>query len=345
LVAFKEYLIPIIIDLQFGSNDIFTTISAMSKTIAFLIYDRFQLLDAAGPITAFEISTHGVAPAPYSISVIAPERGLITSSALINMHAESMHSEQNIDTLVVIGGTGAPQAATCPMLLKFVREQAKRARRICSVCTGAYILAAAGLLDGRNATTHWDWTANFARTFPKVKLNPDQIYTQDGNIWTSAGITAGIDLALALIAEDLGEPVAKRVAQKLVVYYRRPGGQSQFSELLNMAQPESRFSPLCAWIRVHVGEPLPVERLAQHLHMSPRNFARLFLRETGLTPAKAVEKIRLEVARELIERGDESMEMIAEATGFGDTERMRRSFNRVFGQPPRSLRRIVRSRR
>lgn len=316
----------------------------MPKTIAFLIYDQFQLLDAAGPITAFEMPTHMITPAPYSIVVIAPERGLITSSSSINMHAELMHGEQSIDTLVVIGGRGAPQAAACPELLDFVREQAERARRICSVCTGAYLLAAAGLLNGKSATTHWDWTADFAKTFPKVKLNPDQIYTRDGKFWTSAGITAGIDLALALIAEDLGEPVAKRVAQKLVVYYRRPGGQSQFSELLNMAQPDGRFSPLLEWIRAHVGEPLPVERLAQYLHMSPRNFARLFLQATGITPAKAVEKIRLEVARELIERDGESMEMIAKATGFGDPERMRRAFNRVFGQPPRSLRRIVRSR-
>lgn len=312
----------------------------MSKTIAFLIYDQFQLLDAAGPIAAFEMGMHMQTPANYVISVIAPEQGLVASSSKIKMQAESMFNLKKIDTLIVIGGLGAPMAGTCPRTIKFVQEQAKKARRICSVCTGAYILAAADLLNGRNATTHWGWASEFAKQFPKVKFCPDQIYIRDGKVWTSAGITAGIDLALALIAEDLGEDAAKKIAQGLVVYYRRPGGQTQFSELLNMTPPDGRFSTLFNWIREHIGERLSVEVLAQHLNMSPRNFSRMFIREMGITPAKAIEKIRLEVARERIEKGSESMDIIAGNTGFGDTERMRRAFRRIYGQSPRSLRSI-----
>jgi transcriptional regulator GlxA family with amidase domain len=211
------------------------------------------------------------------------------------------------------------------------------------VCSGAYILAAAGILDGRRATTHWGRSAHFAKLFPEVKLDADRIFARDGKVWTSAGVTAGIDLALALIGDDLGEPVAKRVAQELVVYHRRPGGQSQFSALLDMDQAGGRLSPLIAWMREHIAEPLPVERLARRANMSPRNFARAFAAQTGVTPAKAVERLRLEVAREKIETGHEAIELIAGTTGFRDPERMRRAFLRAFGQPPQALRRLARA--
>ena len=212
-----------------------------------------------------------------------------------------------------------------------------------SVCSGAFILAEAGLLDGRRATTHWSRTTGFAQRYPRVKLEPDRIYVKDGPVWSSAGITAGIDLSLALIAEDLGEDIARRCAQQLVVYHRRPGGQSQFSALLEMDRPEGRFGGLMSWIRERLHEPLGVERLADRAAMSPRNFARAFAAETGVTPARAVERLRVEAARERIEAGPEPIELIALAAGFGEPERMRRAFLRAFGQPPQALRRSARA--
>ena len=174
-----------------------------------------------------------------------------------------------------------------------------------------------------------------------MRLEPDRIFVRDGKIWSSAGITAGVDLALALIAEDLGEPVARRVAQQLVVYRRRPGGQSQFSALLEMERPDGRFGPLLGWARERLGESLTVERLAERAAMSPRNFARRFAEETGVTPARAVERLRVEAARERVEGGRAPIDAIADETGFGDSERMRRAFLRAYGQPPQALRRAA----
>jgi transcriptional regulator GlxA family with amidase domain len=198
------------------------------------------------------------------------------------------------------------------------------------------------LLDGRRATTHWGRAAEFARAYPQIRVEPDRIFVRDGNIWTSAGITAGIDLALALVADDLGEAVAKRAAQQLVVHHRRPGGQSQFSALLDLGRPDGRFGGLLAWARERLDEPLPVERLADRAAMSPRNFARAFTAETGATPAKAIERLRLEAARVHVENGSEPIDRVASASGFRDPERMRRAFIRAFGQPPQALRRAAR---
>jgi transcriptional regulator GlxA family with amidase domain len=311
----------------------------MTKTVAFLIYPDFQLLDAAGPIGAFEMPTRGVTPSPYSLKVIARTPGLVTSSSGAIMLAEEFGDPAAIDTLVVAGGQGTEAAARDPDTRQFVREVAKTARRVTSVCSGAYVLAAAGLLDGKRATTHWGRTHHFTTVFPKVKLEPDRIWVRDGQVWTSAGVTAGIDLALALIADDLGEAAARRAAQELVVYHRRPGGQSQFSALLEIERPNGRFGGLLAWARERVGEPLGVERLAEEAGMSARNFARAFLAETGVTPAKAVERLRLEVAREQVEDGRMGLEAVARACGFNDPERMRRAFLRTFGQPPQAMRR------
>jgi transcriptional regulator GlxA family with amidase domain len=315
----------------------------MTKTIAFFIFERFQLLDAAGPIASFEMPMRGIKPAPYRLQVIARSRGAVISSSGVTIPAEPMHAQCTIDTLIVAGGEGVRQAMRCPATLQFIREQAQTARRLCSVCSGTYLLAAAGILGGRRATTHWRHTEHFARTFPNVKLEPDQIYVRDGNVWTSAGVTAGIDLSLALIGEDLGEPVAKRVAQELVVFHRRPGGQTQFSALLEIEQSDGRFAELLAWVRAHFQETISVERLAARANMSPRNFARAFVRATGVTPAKAVEQIRLEIARQRVENGAQPIEVVANQTGFSDPERMRRAFLRAFGHPPQSLRRAARN--
>jgi transcriptional regulator GlxA family with amidase domain len=312
----------------------------MTRTIAVLVFSDFQLLDAAGPITVFEEAWRDTAPPAYRLRLIAQVAGPVASSSGIQLIAEPFAAEP-LDTLIVAGGWGTRQASACAETLAYVRSAASRARRIASVCSGAFVLAAAALLDGKRATTHWGRAAEFARAYPRVRVEPDRIFIRDGAIWTSAGITAGIDLALALVAEDLGEAAAKRVAQQLVVYHRRPGGQSQFSALLEADRPRSRFSPLLAWARERLGERLPVERLADRAAMSPRHFARAFTAETGTTPAKAVERLRLEAARERVESSAEPIEGIAAHTGFGDPERMRRAFLRAFGQPPQALRRTA----
>mgnify|MGYP002526693266 CR=1 FL=1 len=313
----------------------------ISRPIAFLIFPDFQLLDAAGPIAAFEIAERH-APGSYRLRVIAARPGPVVSSSGATMTAEAA-DKADIDTLVVAGGEGTRPALLETPLIDWVRQTAGRARRTASVCSGAYILAQAGLLDGRGATTHWSRTADFRRRFPAVRLEPDRIYVRDGAIWSSAGITAGIDLALALIADDLGEAAARAAAQQLVVPRRRPGGQSQFSALVDMGGASGRFADLLDWARARLTEPLGVERLADQAAMSPRNFARAFVREMGMTPAKAVEHLRVEAARSRLETADEPVEQVAAAVGFGDAERMRRAVLRAFGQPPQALRRAARS--
>ena len=314
----------------------------MPRTVGLVVFPNFQLLDAAGPISAFELAGREAGSQTYRIRLVAHSAGPVTSSSGVMLIAEPLGSPSGIDTLLVAGGLGAHGSEPHDALLAWLRQAAAKTRRIASVCTGAYLLAAAGLLDGRRATTHWRYAAQLARQYPGVRVEPDRIFVRDGNIWTSAGITAGIDLALALIAEDLGEAVAKRTAQRLVVYHRRPGGQSQFSALLELGRPDGRFGGLLGWTREHLGEALPVERLAERAAMSPRHFARAFAAETGMTPAKAIEHLRLEAARSQVEEGRDPIDRVAEKTGFRDPERMRRAFIRAFGQPPQALRRAAR---
>ncbi|MGY4828077.1 GlxA family transcriptional regulator [Sphaerotilaceae bacterium SBD11-9] len=227
--------------------------------------------------------------------------------------------------------------------MTWLATAATHARRIASVSTGAYFLAEAKLLENRRATTHWRTSDDFARKYPNVHVDADRIFIHDGPIWTSAGITAGIDLALALIEADLGFAVAQGVAQNLVVHHRRPGGQSQFSALHDLSGRSGQFAKLLDWVRQNLSEPLTVEQLADRVAMSPRNFARAFTVETNTTPAKAVERLRLEAARTALETTQDHIEHIAKVTGFGDTERMRRAFVRAFGQPPQALRRETRT--
>jgi transcriptional regulator GlxA family with amidase domain len=316
-------------------------ISATPRVIGLLIFPDFQLLDAAGPITAFEIAGRYGAN-PYTVCVLAVTGGAVASSSGVAITAIGVQDAPRLDTLVVVGGDGVDRAACDQALIGYVGAAAATARRVTSVCSGALVLAQAGLLQGRRATTHWSRTAQFARLHPKVLLEPDRIFVRDGAIWTSAGITAGIDLCLALIAEDLGEPVARKTAQQMVVYRRRPGGQSQFSALLEMERPDGRFADLLDWINLHLNAILTVDALATRSGMSPRNFARRFTQETGLTPAKAVERLRVEAARDLVETGHDPIDLIARRVGFGDLERMRCAFLRAFGQPPQALRRTAR---
>jgi transcriptional regulator GlxA family with amidase domain len=313
----------------------------MTRDIGFLIFEGFQLLDAAGPIAAFEIAER-YAPGSYQLRTLAKTAGAVASSSGASMGAEGL-AEADFDTLVVAGGDGTRRAYRDEALLAFLRSQAQKTRRMASVCSGAFLLAAAGLLDGKRATTHWSRTIDFRTKFPCVRLDPDRIFIRDGAVWTSAGITAGIDLALALIAEDLGEDIAKSVARQLVVYRRRPGGQSQFSALIEMERPEGRFGGLIGWARERLAEDLGVERLAERVGMSPRNFTRRFAEETGVTPARAIERLRVEGARARIEGSEQPIEMVAAVFGFADPERMRRAFLRAFGQPPQALRRAARA--
>jgi transcriptional regulator GlxA family with amidase domain len=310
------------------------------RTVAFVIFPDFQLLDAAGPIAAFEIATH--APAnPYRLRVVAAEAGLVRSSSGISMPAEALSRLHDADTLIVAGGQGTRAVMTTGALTAPLKRLFPHVRRMASVCSGAFILAAAGLLDGKRATTHWRQAPRLARLFPKVQVEPDRIHVHDGKIWTSAGVTAGIDLALAMIGEDLGEDVATAVAREMVVYAKRPGGQAQHSALLDLDSDSDRFAKLNAWMREHLAEDLSVERLAHEAAMSERNFARAYAEETGVTPAKAVERLRADAARAALEGGGQIQE-IARKTGFGDPERMRRAFIRLYGAPPATLRRTLR---
>lgn len=314
--------------------------SGPRRTVLVVLFPGFQLLDAAGPIAAFEIAARLV-PGAYAIRVAASKAGMIASSSGVRWPAEALKGQARVDTLIVVGGEGTREAIRDNALISALRTAPKRVRRVASVCSGAFLLAQAGLLDGRRATTHWRRAPQLAKMFPKVRVEPDCIHIRDGAIWTSAGITAGIDLALALIGEDLGAGVATEVAREMVVYAKRPGGQAQHSTLLDLDAQSDRFAKLNAWMRSHLAEDLSVERLAREAAMSPRNFARAYAIETGATPAKAVERLRAEAARAALERGG-AIQEIAAKTGFGDPERMRRAFLRLYGTPPAALRRTLR---
>jgi len=312
----------------------------MTRPIVFVVFDRFQILDLTGPLAAFEIADR-FAPGAYRLTVLSAAGGAVASSAGLSALTEPF-AGQSCDTLVVAGGVGAVDAGRDALVHTFVRNTSLVARRTTSVCSGSVILALAGLLDGRRATTHWRRAPAFQKHFPQITVEPDRIFVRDGNVWTSAGITAGIDLALALIEEDLGSGVAADVARELVVYHRRPGGQSQFSALLDLTPPEGPCAKALSFARERLHERLDVERLAEAAGLSPRQFARRFHAETGQTPAKAVERMRVEAARSAVEAADQPIDRIAQSTGFGDPERMRRAFLRTLGQPPQALRRAAR---
>lgn len=308
------------------------------RAIAVLIFPGCQLLDAVGPVTAFEIAER-FRPGSYGLTLLAPGGGPVESSSGLTLAAEPL-GDAVFDTVVVAGGDGLRTLESFGEIVAWLKNTG--ARRTASVCSGAYLLAEAGLLDGRRATTHWASTDDFSRRYPKITVDSERIFIRDGDVWTSAGISAGIDLTLALIEDDLGPDIARRTAQQLVVHQRRPGGQSQFSALVELGGRTGRFAGLIDWMRAHLAEPLTVERLADEAAMSPRNFARAFTAEVGTTPARAVERLRLETARIEVETGRLPLDRIAETAGFGDPGRMRRAFLRAFGQPPQTLRRAAR---
>lgn len=308
----------------------------MLRQVAFVLFPGFHLLDASGPISAFDL-VRRFDPRAYVIHLMAAGGGAIASSAGIAFDTRPL-GDGPFDTIIVAGGEIAEDWRDGDEIVAWLRQAAPRARRTASVSTGAFLLAEAGLLQGRRATTHWGATHLFAKRFPNIALDADRIYIRDGAIWTSGGATAGIDLTLALIEEDLGPEAARRAAQLLVVHQRRPGGQSQHSAFLEVGGVSGRFAELMGWIAEHLVEPLSVERMAAQAAMSPRHFARTFTQEIGLTPAKAVEKLRIDKARAQIEAGRQAVEDVARQCGFGDAERMRRAFLRHFGLSPQVFR-------
>lgn len=310
----------------------------MAKRVVAVVFDAFLLLDLAGPLGAFEVANAYVEDG-YQIELVSLTGGAVRSSSGITVETFKFVPGVPVDLVIVPGGDGTMEACANAPLLALVRDISTRGRRCASVCSGAFILAAAGLLNGKRATTHWGGAALLQQDYPQVAVDADCIYIEDGSIWTSAGITAGIDLALAMIEKDHGFAIAQQTAQGLVVYHRRPGGQHQFSAALELQGPDSRFGELLDWARERLHERLPVERLAEQCGLSPRHFSRAFVHATGMPPGKAVEKPRVDKARPAVMAGQHSLEIIARRHGFGTAAQMRRSFIRHTGQPPQSLRR------
>jgi transcriptional regulator GlxA family with amidase domain len=274
---------------------------------------------------------------PYPIEVLAKRPGLITSSSSLRIHADSAYGElrDDIDTLLIPGAPDVRAVLADPDLIAWVRAMSCRVRRLVSICTGAFLVAEAGLLDGRRATTHWAFCDRFASDYPAVSVEPDRIFLRDGHIATSGGITSGIDLALSLLEEDWGRETALWTARYMVVFLKRPGGQSQFSGfLVSEATHNADLRGLQLWIMENPAEQHSVEALADRVAMSPRNFARVFQAETGMTPAKFVEKARIDTARHLLGTTENRVESVAVKAGFGDAERMRRAFLRNLGVNP-----------
>ncbi|WP_267226741.1 GlxA family transcriptional regulator [Dyella silvae] len=305
------------------------------QRIGFVVYPGFQAMSLAAT-SAFEFANLTVGQARYDVCHLSENGGQIPSSFGMTIDTEAF-DRQPFDTLMVGGGVGIPPST--PRLLNFIREAPASSRRVAAICTGAFLLAEAGLLDQRRATTHWLLAQQFKKLYPRVKVEEDRIFIIDGQLWTSAGMSAGIDLALAMVEKDLGADVAHSVAQKLVVYHRRSGGQSQFSALLELEPKSDRIQSALAYAKSHLRAALTVEELASAANLSPRQFSRAFTAETGQSPAKAVEHLRVEAARLMMEQTRHPIEVVAREVGFADRERMRRAFLRAFGQPPQAMRR------
>lgn len=319
------------------------TTEPATRAVAILAFDGVEIIDLTGPMEVFAFTNFGrlrsgVATEPvYPIEVIARKPGLITSSCGLQINATRAYAEicGGIDTLLIPGAPVVSSVLADPLLCEWLRSVAPGIRRIVSVCTGAFLLADAGLLDGRCATSHWAYCNRLAADYPAVRVEPDRIFVRDGPISTSGGVTSGIDLALSLVEEDWGREQALLVAQYMVVFLKRPGGQSQFSGfLLSEATSHPDLRALQLWIVEHPAEDLRVEVLAERMAMSPRNFARVFQAETGMTPAKFVEKSRTDAARHFLGTTEQRIETIAMVSGFGDAERMRRAFVRNLGVTP-----------
>jgi len=309
-------------------------------SVAFVVFEGFQSM-ALAAMPVFEYANFSAAEALYDVRVLSENGHNLRASGGLSVGTEAF-DRRVFDTVIVVGGDAIVEQAP-EAVLDYLRASINTARRTASICSGAFVMAQAGLLDGRRATTHWAYARELQARFPAIKVEADRIYVIDGSIWTSAGMTAGIDLALAMVEKDHGAELARAVAQKLVMYHRRAGGQSQHSALLELEPKSDRIQTVLGYAREHLAQPLSVEQLAQVANLSPRQFSRAFRAETGQSPAKAIENLRLEAARQMLERGRLTLDQIALETGFTDRRRMRETFLRAFGQPPQVIRRNARA--
>jgi transcriptional regulator GlxA family with amidase domain len=305
------------------------------QRVGFVVFPNFQAMGLA-VISTFEFANLTKGEEVYEVLVLSEAGGPIRSSLGFSVETQAF-GDATFDTVVI--SAAAHVETPTPGLLAFIQRSLLTARRVAATCTATFALAEAGVLDGRRVTTHWRFARDLRARYPKLKVEDDRIFINDGPIWTSAGVTAGIDLALALVEKDLGEETARAVARKMVVYHRRSGGQSQFSTLLELEPKSDRIQSALNYAVRNLKSSLSVEGLAEVAALSPRQFSRAFRTETGQSPAKAVEHLRVEAARVLIEQGRLSMDAIAKETGFADRERMRRAFLRRFGQSPQTIRR------
>lgn len=315
-----------------------------SHVVVLLAYDQMNLLDMTGPLQAMATASRrcsALGPQLYQTVVASVDGGVITTGAGLGVVTVALATLDTveIDTLIAPGGCKGEEFFAPPALVQWVARRASTVRRLCSVCTGAFILAAAGQLHGRRVTTHWDWTARFRDQYPDIEIDADKIFIRDGAVWTSAGVSAGIDLTLALIEDDFGHQVAIETARQLVMFIKRSGGQSQFSvPLAAQSTKSNRFAELHAWIAANLGDNLSAERLAERCGLAPRTFARAYLREVGRTPSKTVEAMRLEAACRTLEESDLPLKSIGLAVGFPDERNLRRVFQRQLGVSPAEYR-------
>lgn len=313
----------------------------MTRDIAFLAFPGFQLADLAA-LNVFELANRQPGGPHYRLRMLSRLGGAVASSAGVTVGTQSCASlAAPPDTLVVCGGDGLD--AQPRALLDFLAATGARTRRIASICSGVFLLAAAGLAEGRSVTTHWKLAAELQRRHPGLRVEPDRIFINDGALWTSAGMTAGVDLALALVEQDLGSAAARAIARHMVVYYRRSGGQSQFSAAVELEPRSERIQGALDYARRNLCRPLSLDELADAARLSRRQFSRSFRLETGQTPARAVEGLRVREARRLLETTSQPIEAIARESGFSDPERMRRAFLRAFGHPPQAIKRLARA--
>jgi transcriptional regulator GlxA family with amidase domain len=316
---------------------------ARPRAVEIVAFPAVQLLDVAGPLQVFATANdlaaaRGAAPL-YAVRVVSAGAPSVTASAGLGLAVAPLpRASTKLDTLLVAGGPGVHAAAENPVLLNWLRRRAARARRVASVCTGAFLLGAADLLNGRRAVTHWRHCSDLSRRYPNIRVEPDPIYVRDGAVWTSAGVTAAIDLALGLVEEDAGRTLSLEVARHLVMFLKRPGGQAQFSTVLSLQGAEDRFGDLHAWIDARLNGDLSLPALARKAGMSERSFSRHYAKATGLTPARAVERLRVEAARRLLSDTRLPVKRIAARCGFGSEETLRRSFGRLLASTPQDYR-------
>jgi transcriptional regulator GlxA family with amidase domain len=312
------------------------------RRIEIVAFEQVQLLDVAGPLQVFaSANDHALergAPAPYRVVLLSTDSQVQTSSGVVLLAAPLPRRGPPADTLLVAGGQGVTQAVRDTALLRWLAARAARVRRVGSVCTGAFVLGAAGLLDGRRAVTHWQACDRLQRHFPRARVEHDPIFVRDGPVWTSAGVTAGIDLALAMVQDDLGHAAAMAVARDLVVFLKRPGSQAQFSSALATQAHDAEFDALHAWMASHLAADLSVAALAAHCGMSERSFVRRYRAATGATPARAVQRLRIEAARQMLATTRWPIKRVAQRCGFGSEETLRRSLQRQARTTPRDYR-------